>query len=127
MSNQEPKQPEAAMRGWYLSAGLKRIAAERDRQVHAEGFDFAHDDAHTDESLAMAAACYASPYLIYRIEHDEATGDERVVDAWPESFSEDWDKRELHDRVRQLEIAGALIAAELDRLLRAGAAVEPLE
>jgi hypothetical protein len=31
-----------------------------------------------------------------------------------------WDKREKHDRMRRLEIAGALIAAEIDRLEAGG-------
>lgn len=33
------------------------IAAERQRQIDAEGFDAAHDDEHTDGELANAAAC----------------------------------------------------------------------
>lgn len=113
------------IRGWYLSPALKRIAAERDRQVNVEGFDFAHDDTHVDGSLAMAAACYAAPCEIFRVEKDETM--ESLVDAWPESWDDNWDKRDLHARIRQLEIAGALIAAEIDRLLRSGVTVEPLE
>jgi hypothetical protein len=31
-----------------------------------------------------------------------------------------WDKREKHSRIRRLEIAGALIAAEIDRLTADG-------
>lgn len=38
---------------------------------------------------------------------------------WP--WPTEWDKRGKHSRHRQLEIAGALIAAEIDRLRRAGA------
>jgi hypothetical protein len=36
-------------------------------------------------------------------------------DAWP--WSRNWDKRDKHSRTRRLEIAGALIAAEIDRLV----------
>ena len=50
----------------------------------------------------------------------------RFVDPWPRSWVEDWDKRlptrdprDVSDeRIRELEKAGALIAAEIDRLLR---------
>lgn len=39
------------------------------------------------------------------------------VGPWP--WSDAWDKRKKHDRIRQLSIAGALIAAEINRLLAA--------
>ena len=35
---------------------------------------------------------------------------------WP--WDKSYNKRHKHNRIRQLEIAGALIAAEIDRLLR---------
>jgi hypothetical protein len=37
---------------------------------------------------------------------------------WPKSWAEDWWKPMADDRVWQLTKAGALIAAEIDRLLR---------
>lgn len=112
-----------SVRGWYLSPGLKRIAAERDRQIHAEGFDATHDDAHDGGSIAWAAACYAAPGPVWTQSGPVAP----FEDAWPPDWNSEWDKRAIHDRVHQLEIAGALIAAELDRLLRAGAEAEPLD
>ena len=36
------------------------------------------------------------------------------IDGWP--WSKEWDKRKKHDKLRSLVIAGALIAAEIDRL-----------
>jgi len=72
--------------------------------------------------LAIAAACYAvegihkisvtKPVLIEN--RNETIIRESHVDAWPWDHS--WDKRGKHDRLRRLAIAGALIAAEIDRL-----------
>ena len=108
-----------------MTTGIERIAAERRRQVEQEGFDAKHDDDHDDESIALAAAAYASPCPLYRIQPIGELSDGRpiaqeIVDVWPESWHESYDKREEHSRIRQLEIAGALIAAEIDRLIRAG-------
>ncbi len=40
--------------------GVELIAAERQRQMTAEGWTHEHDDEHDDGSLATAAACYAA-------------------------------------------------------------------
>ncbi len=87
--------------------GVAAIAAERRRQVEAEGWTPEHDDQHTRGELARAAACYALAYDL---------GSEREL-LWP--WAEDWWKPA--DRIRDLEKAGALIAAEIDRLKRAAA------
>jgi hypothetical protein len=109
--------------------GIGRIIAERKRQVEEEGWTPEHDAEHTDESLAMAAACYAMPRMLYAVETSGHMPGELSVtmtakDPWPwkEEYPDGskgnaWDKRGQHDRIRQLEIAGALIAAEIDRLL----------
>jgi hypothetical protein len=93
--------------------GAQMIVAERDRQITEEGFDPAHDRCHTDNELALAAACYAVNGIpgvsVYEY------GD---TDAFP--FVEEWDKRLKHDRIRSLVIAGALLCAELDRLIAEG-------
>ncbi len=86
----------------------QEILAERLRQVAQEGFDGDHDNEHSNGQLAMAAACYAAPEPI-EIRH--------YNDPWPWDVS--WDKRQKHDRRRQLVIAGALIVAEIERLDRA--------
>jgi hypothetical protein len=39
------------------------------------------------------------------------------ADPCPESWAPEYDKRGKHDRLRRLEIAGALIAAEIDRII----------
>lgn len=103
---------------------ILEVARERERQMAVEGWTPEHDNQHMDGEMAMAAACYAAPERIdvqyTRVDHN---GDgalqytESHVDAWP--WSPEWDKRDKHDRRRQLVIAGALIVAEIERLDRA--------
>jgi len=100
-------------------SGVSRIALERRRQVTREGWSAAHDDAHAAGELAWAAACYAAPRPIF-----EGRLSGSFADPWPWG---EWDKRPGPDagseeRVRTLEKAGALVAAEIDRLLRVRAA-----
>ncbi len=93
--------------------GAERIVYERRKQVEREGWTKEHDAEYDKGEMAMAAACYAAPEPIYK--HNSRA---RVYrDAWP--WGNSWDKRKKHNRIRQLEIAGALIAAEIDRLLEA--------
>jgi hypothetical protein len=90
--------------------GVELIANERKRQVDAEGWTPEHDDKHTDESLACAAACYALPNHWDKSEPWES--------VWPESWDISWWKPTPDNRIRELVKAGALIAAEIDRLQR---------
>lgn len=116
-----------------MKTGVELIAEERKRQIEKEGFSSEHDDEHHDESLPMAAALYAAPIKLYRvIGCGHCNTVKRAVDPWPWHRYVDpprggphirvtaWDKREEHDRLHQLVIAGALIAAEIDRLQRLG-------
>lgn len=106
--------------------GAERIALERARQVSEEGYDEEHDDDHTDGQIAMAAACYAAPERIY-IREDYASS-VSFDDPWPwDAYSDARpcngnvltpEKATKAQRIRLLEKAGALIAAEIDRLLR---------
>lgn len=85
------------------------IAAERQRQIDAEGWTPEHDDEHTDGALAKAAACYAAPRM---------HADPRI--ATPIGWPGDWDFKWWRptDRRRDLVKAGALIVAEIERLDR---------
>lgn len=89
--------------------GTEMIAAERQRQIESEGWTPAHDDEHSKEELSIAAMFYVVPDYCYKY----AT---KYI-PWP--WHRDWLKRGKHSRIRQLVIAGALIAAEIDRLQRA--------
>lgn len=94
---------------------IDEIAAERKRQIEAEGWTSEHDDQeHEGGALAIAAACYA-----------ETAGDcghyapsryqsEPVPIDWP-WHSKWWKpKNPRRDLIR----AGALIVAEIERLDR---------
>lgn len=99
--------------------GVALIAAERQRQIDEEGWTFEHDDGHTGGALAMAAAVYAAskPIFVMKKRFIEGSGDLPVFifqNAWP--FSSRWLKPK--DRKGDLIRAGAMIAAEIDRLLR---------
>lgn len=100
--------------------GLDLIAEERVRQIEEEGYSQDDDLKYVHDELAWAAVCYAAPGSV-RAKHDVeyAAGDilgELYADPWP--WESKWDKRGKHDRKRQLAIAGALIAAELDRIIQ---------
>lgn len=102
--------------------GVHLIAAERARQVKDEGWDESHDSEHENGEMALAAACYA-------IVDSEAIAQHGFLDdlwgmLWPPtSWSIRWWKPK--DPLRNLVRAGALIAAEIDRRLRAGEKMVP--
>jgi hypothetical protein len=118
-------------------SGIELIAEERERQINVEGWDKFHDEDHGAMQLTGAAACYAAnainkycgkkkasfqykfPAEINSLVNDGDRGDRKLDkggwrDGWP--WDEAWDKREKHDILRSLVIAGALIAAEIDRI-----------
>src|SRR5688572_22018623 len=110
--------------------GVELIAAERKRQVSEEGWTAEHDDTHGSGEMAIAAACYAAGPRRTHVRRmlNSARGMEDAgysydySEAKPEQISWPWDG-EWHkpgkDRMRALVKAGALIAAEIDRLQRA--------
>jgi hypothetical protein len=94
---------------------LRAVLAERHRQVDVEGWTEAHDDEHDPGELAAAASSYAlsaasflSPY-----QQGDHVGSP-PPDSWP--WSGAWWKPK--DARRDLERAGALILAELEKLDR---------
>lgn len=107
--------------------GIELIAEERIRQVEQEGWSFEHDDEHTDEELALAAVCYALPCpqcgttdAAYANDDGSFNKYEVAIErAWFWPWDKKWWKPTPDDRIRELVKAGALIAAEIDRLLRA--------
>jgi len=119
-----------------MKTGIELISNERLRQVSDEGWTPEHDDEHDDGSLALAAVCYAAPVLVYKV-NELATGF-AFFDPWPHNWSDGWDKRFVYgerkrnpgnmppdpntytntERIDLLVKAGALIAAEIDRLQR---------
>lgn len=122
-----------------MKTGTELIAAERQRQIEKEGWTPEHDDEHSLGEMVSAAICYASETL--DVEILKACG-HSYKDPWPWSIG--WDKRRQHrvgygfsdgnegiqeamryhifdGKIKCLEIAGALLAAEIDRVQRAKA------
>ena len=85
--------------------GASLIMKERQRQIEVEGFDENHDAKENINSLISAAIAYA---VASRQDPDKWT----AKDWWP------WDAKwwKPTTRKRNLEKAGALIAAALDKL-----------
>jgi hypothetical protein len=105
--------------------GVALIAAERARQISQEGWTHEHDDEHAEGALARAAAVYAMPPECReeRAKFVEGVrGCPVVVSRTLRDFlwlwGEEWFKPS-RSRIRELVKAGALIAAEIDRLKRA--------
>ena len=97
-------------------SGVARIAQERQRQQEVEGWTPGHDDQHRAGEMAYAAQGYAllaaaQSGACLQCEPSEMN----KPPYWP--WAEDWWKPS-NDPIRNLEKSGALIAAEIDRLLR---------
>lgn len=92
--------------------GAELITQERQRQIDVEGWTAKHDSGNINGELAMAAACYAFDTASL----PTITAKEIVYNNWP--WSLEWWKPTPDNHVRQLTKAGALIAAEIDRLQR---------
>lgn len=96
-----------------MKTGIELIAEERQRQIEVEGWTKEHDAEHKNGELAKAAICYADPNIHYHWEN-------RIIRCrvpnkfWPKQWDIHWFKPT--DRIRDLVKAGALIAAEIDRL-----------
>ena len=94
-------------------SGAELIAAERQRQIAVEGWTAEHDDEHCMGEMIGAAVTYAAHAL-------EIVSDGEVPGAdnegwWP---WEDACFKPSPEPTRNLVKAGALIAAEIDRLQR---------
>ena len=101
--------------------GVELIAVERKRQIEAEGWTPEHDDGHTEGELVEAAIRYAYEGIRRGLDPSEVT--DFNLPKWP------WDRASWKpsatrgvirrpDAIRNLAKAGALIAAEIDRLQR---------
>jgi hypothetical protein len=85
-----------------MTTGIDIIAAERKAHFTREGFTADRDAQYTKGELAEAAACYATRSLLRNV-------------RWP--WDDSWWKPSPDNRIKELAKAGALIAAEIDRLL----------
>ncbi len=96
--------------------GANLIVRERERQVSLEGWTPDHDDEHGNGELAKAARCYADHAVNFPYSADVQAYRKAPVPAnlpWAAAW---WKPK---SPTRDLIRAGALIAAEIDRLQRA--------
>ncbi|MGZ4968069.1 MAG: hypothetical protein ACXV8O_01520 [Methylobacter sp.] len=106
-----------------IKNGSKLIADERRRQIEQERYSLEHDDNENPGALATAAICYATmaasgPEMRQAIRTQ--TENRILPKHWPWEYQY-WKPGEddsNKSRIRELVKAGALIAAEIDRLQR---------
>lgn len=91
-----------------LREAVSDIAAERQRQVDAEGWSADRDDGYADAELAKSAAAYTLSACGF--------SPDAAREMWPRSWSAHWWKPTTARR--DLVKAGALIVAEIERLDR---------
>lgn len=112
------------------SDGVMLIMEERRRQIEVEEFDVINDFGYDVMQLSAAAGCYIAnahnkwfpenthteieETSRFQVLVDDGEKFDTWVDGWP--WDKQWDKRKKHGIIRSLVIAGALIAAEIDRL-----------
>ena len=91
--------------------GIEIITQERERQLSQEGWSAQHDDNHPRGHLALAGACYALDFALYG---------KTAKELWPWDY--EWWKppkeATISEGIHELAKAGALIAAEIDKLQR---------
>lgn len=106
------------------AGGAELIALERAQHTKRENYDAAHDDAHDTGEIAKAGIAYIFGALADVVpqvgNHDPEYMKQSATNWWP------WHRSyyKTHDKaIRKLVKAGALIAAEIDRLLRKNAKI----
>lgn len=97
-----------------MKTGAELIAEERQRQIDVEGWTKEHDAQYKDGELAKVAICYADPVPHYRVINRLTQVRVPNFNFWPKTWGLGWFKPT--NRIRNLVKAGALIAAEIDRL-----------
>lgn len=104
------------MKESHYSTAFNMIQAERRRQVMEKGYTIEHDDSHVNDELAALACFYVMPPAAREWDATE-TG---YGATWGEAIlPHNWSARGREDRIQELAIAGAVLVAELSRLLRA--------
>lgn len=92
-----------------MKTGIELITEERQRQLEKEGWTSKHDDQHTSQQLPILAMLYACPAK-YRPMLNPT--------GWFTAMQWNLDWWKPTERIKELQKAGALIAAEIDRLQR---------
>ncbi|MGJ8517485.1 hypothetical protein [Carnimonas bestiolae] len=94
-----------------MTTGIEAIAAERKRQIEVHGYDSKHDSGHHPNQFIDAASCYQA--VAWAQNNRSYKPQDNAPFMWPWD-AESWKPSE--NPRRNLEKAGALIAAAIDRL-----------
>lgn len=101
--------------------GVELITKERERQITQEGWTADHDDEWTSGALGVAGASYAldvAARIALANEREYWSDEYSRMSKMCFPFDQEWFKPTPKDDIRELTKAGALIAAEIDRLQR---------
>ena len=109
-----------------MDTGIELIAKERQEQIEKHGWDLKHDDIHDDGALVHAALVCASYEKLYTKHKYASSIVFQVVERSGFNLPVEYDGNVLIEnhtlsnekRIHQLKVAGALLAAEIDRLKR---------
>lgn len=98
--------------------GTKLIEQYREEQISKHNWSVQHDiDVNKDGQLVQAAVSYLSATNRVRLKTAYGLMTVRPLDIWPSNWDTNWFKAN-DDKIKNLSKAGALIAAEIDRLLQ---------
>ena len=97
-------------------SGVEMIRKHRTEQIHKHGYTTDADAAHTGGELVAGALCYLISALNVAADQTDEFAED-VSSRWPESLAGGYKRRDslLENLVR----AGAMIAAEIDRMVAA--------
>ncbi|WP_077920457.1 hypothetical protein [Spirosoma sp. 209] len=103
-----------------MKTGAELIAIEREEHTSKHEWTPEHDDAYTYGELPTAAiACIV---MDEDLRYNTVAGPLYPLDVWPWGQDDYYNNILKKDRIGQLTVAGALIAAEIDRLQRLASA-----
>lgn len=107
-----------------MKTGIELISEERKRQIEVKGWSNLNDDQYVSNELIDGASCHLdhAKESNWCADHcsDWPNTTRRLSPPgkWP--WARNWWKPNTSDPIRDLVKAGALIAAEIDRLQRKG-------
>ncbi len=86
-----------------MKTGIELIAEERQEQIEKHGWDIRNDEDYSEGELLKAALFAINPQVF----------------EWPFYWTEEFRNKILNKEndIERLKIAGALIAAEIDRII----------
>lgn len=103
-----------------MLSGADLIMIERTRQVNDKGWTPEKDDLQIEDELVECSTYILEDYLA-GVDNAPVP----AIDSWPLQRAAHVRNKYGPDHIRRLTIAGALIAAEIDRLQRLNAKENP--